>query len=320
MTEAGWARESEKQEIIEFIDYVFSKAHRPHDFATLLPKVYGDNGDGTAHHFIVRENGKLIAAILCYPIVMHMGSKRLTGLGIGSVSTHAAARGRGIMKQLMDAADARAEETGAAFAVLSGLRQRYEHFGYAYGGYQMNAKLTAHNVSHALDDADTEDWTVVPMNQAHVQAAMALHKAQICYCERSEAAFLDILRSWNNEPFVLLKAKKFAGYGTLRRNAESTHIAEMRLECEADFAAAMKMLFEKHGTLTISAAPWEKARAAWLSCICHEFTIGKNHVFKVYQPESIREACAKIGFATGGFAFDGFTLPLPLYVGPPDCV
>ena len=43
-----WAREAEKQEIIEFIDYVFSKVHRPHDFATLLPKLYGRDGDGAA--------------------------------------------------------------------------------------------------------------------------------------------------------------------------------------------------------------------------------------------------------------------------------
>ena len=33
-----WAAPEEKQEIIDFIDLVFSKAHRPHDFATLIPK------------------------------------------------------------------------------------------------------------------------------------------------------------------------------------------------------------------------------------------------------------------------------------------
>ena len=48
MPDAYWAGPGEKEEIVEFIDYVFSKAHRPHDFATLLPKLYGEHGDGAA--------------------------------------------------------------------------------------------------------------------------------------------------------------------------------------------------------------------------------------------------------------------------------
>ena len=90
-----WANESEKQEIIEFIDYVFSKAHRPHDFASLLPKLYGRDGDGAAHHFVIREDGKLAATVLAYPVMMQIGESRLMTLGVGSVSTHPCARGKG---------------------------------------------------------------------------------------------------------------------------------------------------------------------------------------------------------------------------------
>ena len=37
MLEKRWATPQDKHDIIDFIDFVFSKAHRPHDFATLLP-------------------------------------------------------------------------------------------------------------------------------------------------------------------------------------------------------------------------------------------------------------------------------------------
>jgi len=320
MVEARWARPEELGEIVEFIDYVFSKAHRPHDFASLLPKLYGEGGDSAAHHFIVREEGRLMAVILCYPIVMHMGDRTLTALGVGSVSTHPAARGRGYMKLLMDAADERAREIGADFAVLSGLRQRYEHFGYIYGGYQMNAMLTAHNVSHAMKAEAEGNWSIAPMGQEHVKAAMALQQKQRCFCKRREEAYLKILRSWNNEPFVLMKDGEAAGYGALRRNEKSTHVAELLLEREADFAGAMRMLFMKYGTLTISAAPWETGRAAWLSKTCQDFSIANNHAYKIYRPDCVKEACASMGFKQRDFAFDGFSLPLPLYVAPPDCV
>jgi len=320
MLETRWARESESPEIIEFIDYVFSKAHRPHDFASLLPKLYGEKRNSAQHHFIMREDGKLMAAILCWPMEVHMKGERLTVLGIGSVSTHPAVRGKGYLKQLMDAADQKARNIGADFAVLSGLRQRYERFGYVYGGCQMNAKLIAHNVRHALADVKTKGWTFETMQQDHVKAAMALNEKQPCFCKRGDEMYLDCLRSWNNQPFALLKDGHPVGFGALRRNEDSTHIAELLLENEADFSTAMKMLFEIHGTLSVSAAAWQRERVAWLAKTCQDFTISKNHAYKIYRPEHVKKAFAALGFESGGFEFDGFGLPLPLYVSPPDCV
>lgn len=168
MADAYWAAAEERDEIIEFIDYVFSKAHRPHDFASLLPKLYGKNGDGAAHHFVVREEGKLAATVLVYPVPMHIGEKTLMTLGVGSVSTHPRARGRGYMHLLMDAVDARAKEMGAAFAVLGGQRQRYQYFGFDHGGYQLHGEFTPDNARHALRGVDAAEYDVTPMTQAHV--------------------------------------------------------------------------------------------------------------------------------------------------------
>lgn len=312
MTDAYWADAREKDEIVEFIDYVFSKAHRPHDFASLLPKLYGVNGDGAAHHFVVREEGKLAATVLAYPVPIRIGAKTLMTLGVGSVSTHPRARGRGYMRLLMDAVDARAKETGAAFAVLGGQRQRYQYFGFDHGGYQLHGELTPDNARHALGTLSTADLDAVPMTQAHVPQAVALLERQACFCARSREACLDILRSWNNEPFALLRGGAPIGFGSLRRNASSCHIAELLLEDEADFAAAMKLLSARYGALTVCAAPWEKQRARWLASVCEEVAVQSNHMFKLYQKEALEAACARL---------DGFLpLGLPIYVAPPDCV
>lgn len=105
MTEAYWAGASEKDEIVDFIDAVFSRAHEPHDFEALLPKLYGAQGDGAAHHFVVREVGRLAATVLAYPMTLHIGGQTLTMLGVGSVSTHPKMRGRGMMRLLECEAD-----------------------------------------------------------------------------------------------------------------------------------------------------------------------------------------------------------------------
>ena len=312
MTDAYWADPREKDEIVEFIDYVFSKAHRPHDFASLLPKLYGEGGDGAAHHFVVREEGKLAATVLVYPVPMRIGNRELLTLGVGSVSTHPRARGRGYMRLLMDAVDARAKETGAAFAVLGGLRQRYQYFGFDHGGYQLQGCFTPDNARHALKALDAADFEVMPMTQAHVPQAVALLERQACFCARSREAYLDILRSWNNEPFALLRGGDPIGFGALRRNEGSCRIAELLLEDEADFPAAMKLLCARYGALNVCAAPWERKRARWLASVCEEVAVQHNHMFKLYQKDALEAACAQL---------DGF-LPqaMPLYVAPPDCV
>lgn len=310
MTTANWG--AERDEIVEFIDYVFSKAHCPHDFATLLPKLYGERGDGAAHHFVVREDGKIAATVLAYPVEMRIGGQTLMTLGVGSVSTHPRARGRGYMRLLMEAVDARARELNAAFAVLSGQRQRYQYFGYDYAGYQLRGRLTRDNIRHALGTLDPSDYGMAPMTQAHVPQAIALLERQAGFCARGGEAYLDILRSWNNEPFALLRGGQAVGFGALRKNGQSCHIAELLLEDEGDFPAAMKLLDAQHDGITLCAAPWERRRAAWMASVCGEIAVEPNNMFKLYRPEAVRAACAGI---------DGF-LPvgLPVYVAPPDCV
>ena len=143
-------------EIIDFIDYVFSKAHRPHDFATLLPKLYGEHGDAAQHHIVVREEGKIAATLLCYPVKLHAGGKTYMTMGVGSVSTHPRARGKGYLGDMMKLADARAKELGAAVAVLGGQRQRYEYYGFQHGGYQLRAQLVQGDEAYVLQETQRD--------------------------------------------------------------------------------------------------------------------------------------------------------------------
>jgi len=312
VTTIDWAKPEEKHEIIDFIDYVFSKAHRPHDFASMLPKLYGENGDAAQHHIVVREDGKIAATLLCYPVKLNAGGKEYMTLGIGSVSTHPRLRGRGYLGQMMALADSRAKELGAACAVLGGQRQRYQYYGFDHAGYQLRAQLETVNVRHALRDVQTDRWRIIPMEQAHVSPAIALMERQPCWCVRGEEAFADILRSWYNKPFAVLKDGVFAGYGTLRKNPDACHVAELLLQDEADFAAVMKLLSGMHGDLSICAAPWERTRARWLSTVCEEYSVSPAAQIKVYDVSQVDEICKKL---------DGFLSGMqPLYIAPPDAV
>ena len=320
MVEASWSRPQERDEIVDFCDFVFSKAHRPHDFATLLPRLYGERGDGAAHHFLLREDGRIVATILAYPIRVHIGGQTLLSLGIGSVSTHPRCRGRGFMQTLLGAVDEKARALGADMAVLGGQRQRYEHFRFVHAGYQLRGTLTPANARHALRAVPCEDYVLTPMTQADVPAAMALHAAQPGYCERPEPLFLDVLRSWNAQPVTITRGGAFIGYASLVRTERGCRVQELRLADEEHAPAVLRLLSATYGELSLLAAPWETGRAARIAALCEDYAIVHNNCVKFYRPERVASACRALGCGGQSLTQSGFELPLPLFIAPADCV
>jgi len=322
MTETGWARPEEKNEIIDFCDYVFSKVRVPHNFATLLPKLYGEDGDGAAHHFVIREDGRIIATILAYPVPVRIAGETLLSLGIGSVSSHPRHRGHGAMRALLGAVDEKAKALGADFAVLGGQRQRYEHFRYVHAGYELRGTLTPANVRHALGNVSCEGYALRPMTQSDVAQAQALHRSQPSYCERADSKFLEILRSWDARPMALTKDGAMIGYASLHPGERSCRVDELRLADEGHAPAVLKLLSGQYGELSLTAAPWEQGRAARITALCEDYAIAHNQCYKFYQPERVARACRALGCEGAGDSLtqSGFALPLPLYVAQADCV
>ena len=319
MEQASWATSGDRNEIVDFCDLVFSKAHCPHDFTTLLPKLYGEHGDGAVNHLLLREDGRIVATILVYPVPVCIAGETLLSLGVGSVSSHPRCRARGFMQQLLNAVDEKARELNADFAVLSGQRQRYEHFRYVHAGYQLRGTLTPDNVRHALRTVDCAGYALAPMTQDDVPAALALHTAQPSYCARSEAAFLDILRSWNAQPMALTKNGALIGYASLIPGSVC-RVQELRLADEGDAPAVMKLLSGAYGTLSLLAAPWETGRAARIAALCEDYAIEHNCCVRFYQPNRVAAALGALGCGGDSLTQTGFALPLPLFIAPADCV
>ena len=320
MLEKRWATPEDRNDIIDFIDYIFSKAHRPHDFATLLPKLYGDGADTTKHHFIIKEDGKILAAILAYPVKMTIAGEEMMTIGVGSVSSHPRTRGRGIMDDLLAAVDAHAKEYGAAFAVLGGDRQRYGYYGFDLAGCQLVSSLGTHNVRHAFKDAEPTGLSLVAMNEAHVAKAAALHRAQPSFCERSEETFISILKNWSNNPMAILRDGQMIGYCVINPISGGQFVSELLLENEADCPAVLRHMSDTYGNLSILTPPWHEKRVALLTGVCQTFSLTPNHMMKFYQPERVKAALRKLGVSGDSLCFNGLTPPLPLYVAPADGV
>jgi len=122
------AKLEDYEEIIVFADLIFSHAYAPHNFLTLLPKLYKREYFMEGIHYIVRESGVIKAVVGAYPLDMEFTSgPPVPGRGIGMVSVHPHSRSKGYMKALMNMAMEDMKKDGMVFSGLLGQRQRYEY-------------------------------------------------------------------------------------------------------------------------------------------------------------------------------------------------
>lgn len=154
MTEYRLAKPEEWEDCIELANYVFSTAHRPHDFEQLIPRVYQAGPEmARIHRVAVAENGRLRAEIAVLPQQMAAGGKLLRAGYVGSVSVHPKARGEGHMKRLLGDWITDLEGTCDLLA-LDGQRQRYAYFGFTPGSEKYTFYLDVANVRHTWKNGE----------------------------------------------------------------------------------------------------------------------------------------------------------------------
>lgn len=278
MTEFCIATTADKEEIIDFINYVFSQAHRPHDFKTLVPKSYADDAiDMGAIHYVAKKDGKIKAVVANRIIDVSVGGKWLKYGLIGNVSVHPYSRGVGYMKELMHMAIEDAKQKGVDLLVLGGQRQRYAYFGFENAGANLRFTVSKENIRHCFGDLDVSDISLRNFDDAEdglLKEAMALYEARPFHAVRPWAEYRNIMRTWNQVSRLVLRKNEIIGYCSG---------SEIVLKNEQDLGAVLKVLLAVDGIQekTVTAAPFEKERITILSQICEENSIAQVEQIRV---------------------------------------
>ncbi len=275
MVEYLKASKSDKEEIIDFINYVFSHDYQPHDFKTLLPKAYSDEVDGLgAEHYIVKEDGRIKAVVANRIVDMDYCGNILKIGFIGSVAVHPYSRGKGYMKKLMNIAAEDAKKMGVHLLCLTGKRQRYGYFGYENAGIAYNFTISSANVRHALADVNADDISYREMTVERpdeIRFAYLLNNTRPCHAVRLEDEFLRIMHSWSQKSYVIYKKDEMIGYSYGK-------FGELVLKDESDCPAVIKAMLDGDST-SIPAASYEREKIDFLSSICENYSIG--HIEKI---------------------------------------
>jgi predicted N-acetyltransferase YhbS len=282
---------------MDFGNYVFSHAHAPTDFPSLLPKLYKREYFMEGTHYTAREDGRIRAVVGAYPLKLNILGEVLPGRGIGMVSVHPYARSRGYMRTLMDAALADMRRDGIAFSCLGGQRQRYEYFGFTPAGARIVFECRRANVRHFLgkDPSPALSLRQLKEGDGELEEIYLFHQSKAARFERDRGKLFDILSSWKNRVFALLEGSRFAGY-LIYSDAENT-LEEMNLIDPGRAAEALAFFLNSNGKngVSVCVQPWETAKLAALAAFAEDYRVSTAYSFAVFNWRPFLSALLKLG-------------------------
>ena len=299
MSEIITSQNKDNQDIVDFINYVFSVAYTSHDFKKKLPKVYADDAkDTAATHYVIKEDGRIRAIVSLREISVSVCEKTLKYGLIGNVAVHPYSRGKGYMRELMERIIEKAKEDGIDLLALTGQRQRYGYFGFSPAGTTLRYTITDTNVRHALKDIDCSCISFLPLKKANaeqIDTVSKLYEKRPAHTLRERDEYIKVMSSWESETNLIMSGERPVGYlyGDLR---------EVVLEKEDLLYPVIKAYFDISGAKTaeMTVQPFEKRRVGLLSALCESASIRPVSLIKVLNWENSLSAflCLKAKVAT----------------------
>ncbi|MEO7715913.1 MAG: GNAT family N-acetyltransferase [Capsulimonas sp.] len=263
------------EELMDFISLVFSMAHAPTDFRAFGPKMYEPTDASMAQQYVLRENGRIRAAVGVFPMTYCIGDISLRVAGVGNVAVHKYHGGKGYMVDLMNAAVADMANEGMDFSFLTGQRQRYQHFGYEPCGAACAVHFTPASVKHTAKRMGNSGYRLEEMAAQSAEVigkAYAIHAAQFTHIERPREKFVDALRTGMSVPYVIFDQNgEVSGYFT--RNGAT--IGEILVADENAFADIIHSVTANRPgeSATVFLPPHEPRKLAAAIRICENYVL-----------------------------------------------
>ncbi|MDM0976911.1 GNAT family N-acetyltransferase [Clostridium perfringens] len=288
------ADEKDYEELVDFINYVFSYSCESTDFPVLLPKLY-KNKDKIKYHHIIKVDNRIKGVVGAFPLTLSLLDEKVNVVGIGSVSAHPYSKGQGYMKELMNKAICEMKNENVDMSVLNGYRQRYEHFGYEPCGQHINFNILHVNINYKRNELINKGISIHLLDENDpniVEKAYKLHSKKNVKIERKKEEFLDILKSWNCRIYSVFKNGEFIGY----ISSNNGFIEEIVIEDNNDlnFVIASYIKTFNHREVNVRVPIYEREKISQFLKICENYSITKNNNFRIFNYEKIVRIMLKL--------------------------
>ena len=266
MIELSRGTAAQFEEIIDFLDFVFSKNSSGHDFPKMYPNLYHPTDESMHNLITLREDGVLKGCILSYPWTLSIGGTELSIHGIGNVAAHPRTRGRGFMSTMMNYNVAELKKQGVAMSCLGGRRSRYNHFGYEGTGIRYFVGLGPTEVQTAFPGCAFDDITFRPFSADDAETAKlckALYETKpVHFVYNTMDDFVLRFYDWSGkQPYAVYKNGEFIGYIAMERINPANNRTELReivLKDEADCERVIYAFIRRYDAyMRLRLAPWQ---------------------------------------------------------------
>ena len=233
------AEKSDYHELVDLMNYVFKV-----DFEMVLPKTFNQEFEFEKITKIAEnEQGKLVAAVCVLPQQINVGEEKLCTNFLGGVTVHPRYRGQSHMITLMDMWLGEMKDQ-CDMSVLTGLRQRYEHFGYTAGGVQWEYLINRHNINHTLKNISNANINIRPLGECDggFEFAAKLNNSKTVNLHRGINDASNIMVCYRQHPFAVLEGENLIGY--IITNADRDEISEFVLVDFKDTKKVLKSYFD----------------------------------------------------------------------------
>lgn len=270
--------------ILNFINMVFSMSHCPHDFRQLLPKLYEKGEEEKSIHYLALENEEIKACVCVLPITLCCENKTITCATVGSVSVHPYSRGKGYMRKLMHIAIEDMKKSNISMSTLSGLRNRYQYYGYEKGGFVFQYCFTPDNFRHCREKFPKRKITLCQIQDTEnplLTEIQAIQENQILFAKKNPSDFLAIMKSWNAKLYSILENQMCKGYVALQGN----QILEMRLTDKALLFASLEECLKECGSkeLFLRILPYDTYLLKECTQLFESFTIALDDNYMIFD-------------------------------------
>lgn len=211
------------------------------DFRTVMPKAYGEGRDGSEQHVIVTENGIPVACAGNLPFLFPAGGKNYRASAFGTVSTLPAYRGRGHMTRMLHAMEEESCRRGDVFTVLTGIRARYERFGFEK--FPSSYRFLFYR--YTADHAPSNDLRIEPATEKDRGALYAIYLKTQPVILREQEDFYIALHTSGAEVFAIRSGERLIAYFSL--SARKALVTELAMEDLALLPAVVAAIVRSAG-------------------------------------------------------------------------
>ena len=281
------AQKGELNKIINIINTAFIPVRfNGYDIRNSVTRIYQSIYDYSENYCVIEEDNVMVATAGNMFSETVVSGKKYPFSIVGSVSTLPSMQNKGCMKEMINFINNENLDKKVVFSMLTGLRHRYNHFGYEKAGFKFMFEI---DKQFAKFQNSNPEISIKKFNETNLDSIYEIFLNNNPFIIRKKEEFIVTLKMSFSEIFVVKQNNNIVGYFTY--SELKNKINEIVLQDYSKLPFVIKQIIENFNldTIKIFSSPFNKNLFNELDKISEFKYIYDELHFKVYDMKRFLE-------------------------------